>query len=79
MRSKRQKCRLIPATYPVKIIKGRALHLQGPSGDVISKVSLNRSVKTQKERACHAKKSHVQCFVINADSHIAVLDELMDG
>ena len=69
---------LEPSTHPVKVIKRRALHLHGPGGDVISKHPLRPSLKTQKERACHAKKNHAQSFVIDADGHIAALDELVN-
>ena len=70
--------RFTVSTCPVKVIESRALHLQGPSGDVISKGPLRTFFNTQKS-ARHARKNDAQGFVIDADSHIAVLNELVNG
>jgi hypothetical protein len=63
--------------YAIKIIKCRGLDLQRPGGDIISKDPLRQSAEPE-ERG-RSPKSHVQGFVINANGHITVLYELVDG
>jgi hypothetical protein len=66
--------------YAIKIIKCRGLDLQRPGGDVISKDPLRQLVEPEQpeQRACSPKR-HVQGFVINANAHVTVLYELVNG
>ena len=63
--------------YAIKIIKCRTLDLQRPGGDVISKEPLRQSVEAE-ERAS-PPTSHLQGFVINANGHVTILYELVNG
>ena len=66
------------SAYAIKIIKCRALHFQGPGSDVISKDPLRVSATLEMANV-HDRENHAQCFVIDANGHVTVLNELVNG
>jgi hypothetical protein len=68
------------SAYAIKIIKCWGFDLQRPGGDVISRRSVTSVTRTRRTLvASCSPKSHVQGFVINANAHITVLYELVNG
>jgi hypothetical protein len=78
IRSTRDGCRLNHLPTPLRLSNVGLFIFMARVVMSYLNIRYDHRSNTQKERACHAKKNHAQCFVIDADSHIAALDELVN-